>query len=606
MTSRSPLFGNRSDSLSFLMRMLHLSVFACLISTLPLRAIELPAGGTDIRGGETIRASANPEVGKAESSAEGKRLVISQPDPSKSFSAQFTATCSAAIEKNERVLAIIKARTVGDHRPGEVFAKLQLREAPYTSFGETIGIGIFPEWMELPVTFIANEAIPEGRAAVVLLCGHREQSIEVESIRILKYPADTDISGFPRAKPVKRSYEGREANAPWRKAALKRIEQHRKADFSLTVTGSNGHALADTEVSLTLRRHEFGFGSAVVAKRFSGESEDDRRYREIVDRLFSIVVFENDLKDGNWSPDLKVEKKEQRNEELNQAFAWLGERHIPVRGHYLMQMATPFNLQGIRESAVIRDRTLASVHERLGFVKDRVIEWDVINHPIAWDGAEMLNKRPGLEQLDREIFTIARSMTKLPFFVNEDQVFRPGPQCDDTFTYIEALNETGLTVAGLGNQAHFHESYLPSPEHLLAVTDRFAKIVPHQCITEYDIVTTEDESLAADYTRDVLIAVFSHPAYTSFLLWGFWEGSHWKPEAASWNKDWTVRPRGEVLEEWIGRQWHTEVTTRTDAAGTATWRGFPGWYEIRLGSDSRLVWLGKSSPVTSVRLSLAR
>ncbi len=205
----------------------------------------------------------------------------------------------------------------------------------------------------------------------------------------------------------------------------------------------------------------------------------------------------------------------------------------------------------------------------------------MINHPIAWNGADMLNKRPGLEHLDREVFTLARSLTKLPFFINEDQVFRPGPQCDDTFTYIQALNTAGFTVSGLGNQAHFDESYLPSPEHLLEVTDRFAKIVPHQSITEYDIVTTEDEELAADYTRDVLIAVFSHPAYTSFLFWGFWEGSHWKPEAASWNKDWSIRKRGEVLEEWIGRKWHTEITVKTDAKGGVKWRGFPGWYEVQ-------------------------
>jgi GH35 family endo-1,4-beta-xylanase len=246
-----------------------------------------------------------------------------------------------------------------------------------------------------------------------------------------------------------------------------------------------------------------------------------------------------------------------------------------------MQVATPYNLHDIKDSTVIRERTLASVKERLEFVKDRVIEWDVINHPIAWNGADMLNKRPGLEQLDRDVFKLARSLTHLPFCVNEDQVFRPGPQCDDTLAYIEALNKAGLTVYGLGNQAHFDSSYLPSPEHLLAVTDRFAEVVPHQCITEYDIVTTEDEELAADYTRDVLIAVFSHPAYTSFLLWGFWEGSHWKPAAASWNKDWSIRKRGEVLEEWIGRRWHTEVTLKTNAQGRVKWRGFPGWYEVQ-------------------------
>jgi len=567
--------------------MKHLLILLLLVSN--VAALELPPGGVEVRGDTALQASANATAGKVEALERGKRITIIKGDPAKAYSAQFTAPVSAEIAKGERVLAIIKARVVGAEASGEVQAKLQLRGAPYTSFAAVIGVGILREWTEQPVVFVADDAVPAGKAAVVLLCGHKEQSIEVESIRVLKYPATMDLALFPKAKLIPRTYAGREPDAPWRKRALERIEQHRKKELVMIVKDAGGQPLVETEVKLSLKRHAFGFGSAVVAKRFSSESEDDRRYREIVEKLFSIVVFENDLKDGNWAPDFDEGRKARRNAEIDTAFQWLAERHIDVRGHYLMQVATPFNLHDIKDNAVVRQRTLDSVKERMAFVKDRVIEWDVINHPIAWGGADMLNKRPGLEKLDREVFTLARSLTKLPFFINEDQVFRPGPQCDDTFTYIEKLNADGFKVTGLGNQAHFHESYLPSPEHLLAVTDQFAKIVPHQAITEYDVVTTEDEQLAADYTRDVLIAVFSHPAYTSFLLWGFWEGSHWKPEAASWSKDWSIRPRGEVLEEWIGRKWHTEVTLKTDAKGKVSWRGFPGWYEVSAQGRTTLV-----------------
>jgi endo-1,4-beta-xylanase len=570
-------------------------VLISLFALCPLHALDVPLGGMETGG--ALQASANEAAGKVESLAAGKRISITQADEAKAYNAQFTAPCATAIAKDERVFAIIKARVVGDAAFGEVQAKLQLKAAPYTSFGPTIGVVIHREWMEQPVTFVATEDIPADKAVVALLCGQKAQSIEIESIRVLKYPASIDIAAFPRAKGIKRSYPGREPDAAWRKAALERIEQHRKADLSLTLTGADGKPLADTEVKLTLRKHEFGFGSAIRAKHLSGTSEDDQHHRDIVERLFSIVVFENDLKDGNWSPDFDENRRRQRNAELDQAFAWCAERHIAVRGHYLMQIATPFNFQSIKDNAVIRTSILDSVRERMSFVKDRVIEWDVINHPIAWDGADMLNKRPGLEKLDREVFQLARSLTKLPFFVNEDQVFRPGPQCDDTFAYIKALNAAGLTVAGLGNQAHFDETYLPSPEHLLAVTDRFAKVVPHQAITEYDIVTTDDEELAADYTRDALIAVFSHPAYTSFLLWGFWEGSHWKAEAASWNQNWTPRARAKVLEEWIGQKWHTEITLKTDASGRVSWRGFPGWYDVTMAGETRAVPLTKSNPV---------
>jgi endo-1,4-beta-xylanase len=123
-----------------------------------------------------------------------------------------------------------------------------------------------------------------------------------------------------------------------------------------------GKPLADTEVKLSLRRHEFGFGSAVVAKRFcpARARMTDATARSSI-RLFSIVVFENDLKDGNWSPDFDEAAKAKRNAELDAAFAGSQERHIAVRGHYLMQVATPFNLHDIKDNAEIRQRTLDSV-----------------------------------------------------------------------------------------------------------------------------------------------------------------------------------------------------------------------------------------------------
>ncbi len=546
-----------------------------------------------------MEAWAQPQSGKVEALSPGKRITILPAAELKNYHAQVVMPFPSAVAKDEVVLAIIKARVVGEAASGDAHVKLQLRAAPRTPFAPTVGITIPREWTELPVTFVANGPIDVGKAAVVLLCGHKAQSLEVESIRVLKYPPTTDVATLPR---IKRSYEGREAEAPWRKAALERIEKHRKADLALVLTGADGRPLANTEVKVTLRRHEFGFGTAIPAKQIVGDTEDDKRTREIIDRLISIVVFENDLKDANWTPAFNEERRRSRNTRLDSAFAWLAERHIAVRGHYLMQVATPFNLHAVTDVEAIRSTVLESVKERLAFVGDRVVEWDAINHPVAWSGADMLNKRPGLERLDREVHTLARTLTKLPFFVNEDQVFRPGPQCDDTFEYIKALNAAGFAIEGLGNQAHFDESYLPSPEHLLAVTDRFAQIVPRQSVTEFDITTTHDEELAADYTRDALIACFSHPAYTSFLLWGFWEGAHWKPTAASWSKDWTRKARGEVLEEWLGRRWRTEAVLKTDAAGRVTWRGFPGWYDVRATGQTQAVPLTKAKTQGEVRL----
>ncbi len=555
---------------------LALAVF--LASAAHAESLTLPAGGTDITSGTPLQANISAGHGKAEALAEGgQRIVVEKADASKPYRAQFTALCPATeISKGDRILAIVKARVL-DGDKGIFTAKLQFKSPPYTAASDSTEVDVYRDWREFPLLFIATDSIPLGQAAVVVLCGQQVQRLEIASIRVLRYPASMEVAAFPR---IQRSYVGREADAPWRAAALERIERERKADLSMAVTDAAGKPLANAEVRLSLRRHAFGFGSAVTVQKLVEDSDDARRYRDIIERYFSSVVFENDLKDFNWSAADKPEKRADKQADMDKAFAWLAARHITVRGHYLMQVAVPYNLAGVKDMATIREHFLQATRERMAFVKDRVSEWDVINHPIAWASADLLSTRPGYEHLDREVFKLARSLTTLPLCVNEDQIFRPGPQHDDTFAYIKALNAAGLTVAALGNQAHFHESYLPSPEHLLAVTDHFAKVVPRQLISEFDVVTTADEALAADYTRDVLIACFSHSAYSSFLWWGFWEGSHWKPEAAMWNKDWSPRKSGEVIEEWLGKRWHTEVTVKTNAQGIAHWRGFPGWYQV--------------------------
>jgi GH35 family endo-1,4-beta-xylanase len=237
-------------------------------------------------------------------------------------------------------------------------------------------------------------------------------------------------------------------------------------------------------------------------------------------------------------------------------------------------------------------------------VGDRVTEWDAVNHPVAWGGAEMLGaKGPPLDTLSMDVFHEARRLTTLPLLINEDQLFRPGIQQDKTFELLEKLKRDGVRVDGLGNQAHFNSSFLPSPEELMRVTDRFTAVVPRQVVTEFDIVTRGDEQLAADYLRDCLIACFSHPAYEGFMLWGFWEGRHWIPEAALWRKDWSVKPIGLAWEEWTTKRFHTRVTLTTDDQGRISWRGYKGTYRIRSG-DKETIPFHPGSPASSAKVAL--
>lgn len=547
----------------------------------PVWAIDIPAAGTVLElKGLTTHVFAGH--GRAQSTGEGKQQIhVTRADTSRPFVAQcsVTATAPQKIAKNSPLLALVRCRSISPKRTAFI-AKWQLGAAPYNAYTGSMEVPINTEWQDLPVLLMAQEDIATDRLQLAMLCGQQEQDWEVASVHAWVYPPNTDVSQFPR---IRRSYEGRETDAPWRVEAMKRIEEARKKDCVLTLRDPRGEPLRQREVTLSLRRHAFGFGSAVPASRLLDPSADGEEFRRIVDRYFSMVVFENDLKDYGWAPQLSEAQKQKRNQQLDKALTWLSDRKIAVRGHYLMQTARPHNLEG-KSAEQVRGHFLESAKERMNFVGNRVCEWDVINHPVAWAGADLLTTHQGLERIDREVFDLARQLSTLPFFINEDQIFRPGAQSDGTLKYLQSLKTEGYPVAGLGNQAHFDESYLPSPMEMLATTDRFATVAPKQIITEFDVVTTADEALAADFTRDAMIATFSHPAYHGFMLWGFWEGSHWKPQAASWNRDWTIRKRGQAFVDLVSRQWHTELTLTTDKNGKISWRGFPGWYEVK-GQD---------------------
>jgi hypothetical protein len=86
--------------------------------------------------------------------------------------------------------------------------------------------------------------------------------------------------------------------------------------------------------------------------------------------------------------------------------------------------------------------------------------------------------------------------------------------------------------------------------------------------------------LQAEYTRDVMTMIFSHPKFTDFLMWGFWERSHWLPAGAMYRADWSSKPNALVYNDLVFREWWTNEAGVADAAGRFTARGFKGAYNV--------------------------
>jgi GH35 family endo-1,4-beta-xylanase len=189
-----------------------------------------------------------------------------------------------------------------------------------------------------------------------------------------------------------------------------------------------------------------------------------------------------------------------------------------------------------------------------------------------------------------EWFKQARAADPAPkLFINDYAILSGGggssPHRDHYDATISMLLEKGAPFDGIGMQGHFGNS-LTGPEDMLEILDRFARFKKTVWVTEYDVVI-DDRELAGRFTRDFYTTLFSHPAVGGIVMWGFWDGSHWKNNAPLFSQNWEEKPAARAYRELVLGQWRTAASGKTDAAGAYATRGILGDYEIAVVSGTR-------------------
>jgi hypothetical protein len=134
-------------------------------------------------------------------------------------------------------------------------------------------------------------------------------------------------------------------------------------------------------------------------------------------------------------------------------------------------------------------------------------------------------------------------------------------------------------------QSHFNNTLTP-PDRVYEILDRFAALGLDIKITEFDINST-DEAAQADYTRDYLTICFSHPAVKGFYKWGFWEGRHWRPNAAMFRRDWSEKPNAQAWRDLIYKDWWTTADGTTGEEGKYAVRAFQGTHAVEVEHGGR-------------------
>ncbi len=272
------------------------------------------------------------------------------------------------------------------------------------------------------------------------------------------------------------------------------------------------------------------------------------------------------------------------------ALEWLRAHRIPVKGHTLVWARwkqTPAWLRTLEgDKHALQDAILRHIRDVASATGQFTSFWDVLNEPMSHrDILELLGHGAVADW-----FRAAReALPGQKLVLNDFDLVGNGGNAkrrEGIIALVRDLQKLGGAPDILGFQSHFWSERLTPPEKIWEILDEMhgATSLP-LAATEFDINFPNDQ-VQADYTRDFLTAWFAHPATESFIMWGFWGGSHWFGErGAMFRKDWSAKPNLAAYTDLVFKEWWTKTGGTTAADGTWSARGFKGDYDLRIEAD---------------------
>jgi len=483
------------------------------------------------------------------------------------------------IKKGDVVFSSVSFRCVSSSNESNEsnvrFGLAQENTPPWRGLS-SIDTGSGKEWKTIYQSAVSDKDFAPGKARMVFHLGFYPQVVDFADIKAINFGNGFDLKKLPVTRI---DYEGREPGAPWRVEAEQRIEKYRKGDLSVTVTDKNGFVVKDADVSIVMKRHSYGFGSA-ISRTVYAKSADGEKYRETVKRLFNKVTAGFFWGNGQWGMEVSDSRAN-----MCKIAQWAKDNDLAIRAHCLLYPrfdCMPSDVQGLmKDLPALRKRIDGHLVEMMDVaIKPFApVEYDVLNEPCH---CNVLGEALGSQEMAGWYKRVHERDATAKLYVNECGILTGGGadrEMQNRYAgLVKTLIDNGAPLDGIGMQGHFGTLLTP-PEKLYSILDRFAGFGKDLEVTEFDI-DIKDEQAQANYTRDFMTLYFSHPATIGFVMWGFWEGDQWRPNGAMFRKDWSVKPNGQAYLDLVLKKWWTNEKGKTDASGFYKTRGFLGDYEI--------------------------
>jgi len=396
----------------------------------------------------------------------------------------------------------------------------------------------------------------------------------------------------------------------------------RRATKTVKLTGQDGKPLANTEVVVSQKNHEFLFGnigfelvdwindykyrpgpSDPVGEYKTSDTEQQRAYdADLAERW--LEVFNQATLPFYWGRFEPVEGQP-RTAELRKAAQWFVDRDIVVKGHPLVWHTV--------QPAWLLDKPLSEVerlqknriHREVGDFAGLIDTWDAINEvvimPVFENGDNAITplaRVKGRIEMVKLAFENARAVNPNVTLILNDFDMSTAYEC-----LLEGVLEAGIQIDKLGLQSHQQQGYW-GQEKTHRVLDRFARynipihftettlvsgdLMPKEIVdlNDYQVsdwsTTPEGEQRQADELEDWYRTLASHPLVEAITYWGMGDRSMWLGAPGGLlRKDGSPKPSFERLRSLIKDEWWLAPTTmRTDENGEITVSGWKGAYQI--------------------------
>ncbi len=474
--------------------------------------------------------------------------------------------------------------------------KLNTNGPTSTTWGPELAIP--DQWKQRLFTWTAPQDFAPGEHEFMWSFGFEGNlGVQLAGLIGTVYPATTDILKLP-AERLETTYPGQDPDAPWRTAALARIEQQRKAALTVRVIDATGKPVPGAQVQVRLDRHAFHFGSVVDMPMFPGTAVKPFGYWGAFAARF------NDQQKEQYRS--KVLETCNAVMALPNWYAWAGHELAPTDFEAVVAWCSGNGLTILGNDPVYRDQYGPQAYQdavRSGdkarieglvreYLADYVKRFGSKAHSLAlmneWDinpvrAHYITAEDPHGYAAGIPWFKALRELAphiKLGF--ND-----PGPSLA-YLNRVRFMQQRGVKIDWVGFQWHMSTPGLP-PEQVLKHIDEFAKLGVTVEVTEFDAATPDLRDPAQvkwqqDYLRDFYTACMSHPSVTGIVKWGIWEPAIWDSmrgkNTAFFDEQWNWTNLGTAYRDLVLKSWKSSAAATSGTDGRCSARGFLGDYTV--------------------------